>query len=80
MKYKAYTVVNAGHLRSLEAIVNLKLTKGWIPLGGVYSVSKEKRMEPIYEISGDGNSLEPTEKEYESTTNWCQSMVLPSGT
>lgn len=77
MKYKAYSVVNAGHLRTLEATVNLKLEEGWIPLGNVYSAPMEERVEPIFEITPEGGSLTTKGAERKTSTNWCQAMVLP---
>ena len=77
MKYKEYKVINAGHLRSIEAMVNLNLKKGWIPLGNVYSAPKDKTVEPIWEIGPDNDSLQASDKEFETSTNWCQAMILP---
>lgn len=77
MKYKAYKVVNAGHLRTLEATVNLELVEGWIPLGNVYHAPKEKITEPIWRITEKGDSLEMSGAEAETDKNWCQAMVLP---
>jgi len=76
MKIKEYTVVNAGHLRTLEAIINLMLVDGWIPAGGIYSVPKTPTKEYVMQIGGDGG-LVVAGKMMDTDTNWCQAMILP---
>lgn len=71
-----YEVVNARNLRSLEAVVTLKLRDGWELVGGVFGQAVESRGEVVWKISSDGRSIEPTGTEIVSSTNWCQAMVF----
>ena len=70
---EGYIVVNAPHLRSLEAIVNIKMQDGWQPLGGVYSTYEKKKLAPLW-IINDLGELE-TKGERMSNKNWCQAMI-----
>jgi len=75
MKAKAYHVVNAGHLRSLEAVVTIQIGQGWQPLGGVYSAPKTPTSEPIWKIDMAGTGLTTAQDDAPTSTNWCQAMI-----
>lgn len=75
MKAKAYQVINAWHLRGLEALVTRCIVvEGWEPIGGVHSVPAEKRMAPVYQLNPD-MSID-NELELETDRLWFQAMVL----
>ncbi len=76
IKLKGYCVVNAGHLRTLEAIINLKIRDGWIPQGSVHSTPKPSQVDNVMQIDADGTGLEMTPAALETSTNWCQAMVI----
>lgn len=70
-----YKVINAGHLRTLESIVNLNMRDGWVPTGGVYAVPKDREREHIWSISSDGEGTEPVGDAIETELNWCQAVI-----
>lgn len=72
-----YIVVNAQNLRSLEAIVTLKLREGWELAG---SLVEQRREEPlsnslVWRIDQETQSLKADETGIKSISNWCQPMI-----
>lgn len=71
----AYKVINAGHLRTLEALVNLNIRKGWKPHGSVFALKTHTSTAAILELSDCGTELVEC-IEAKTNTNWFQAMVL----
>lgn len=72
---KEYKVLNARHLRTLEALVNLNVRKGWQPHGSVFALKTQTNTTMILALSDCGKEL--VERiEAESDTNWFQAMIL----
>lgn len=72
-----YKVINADHLRSLEAIVNFNILKGWVPCGGVFCKPIEPRESPIYQVSDDGKSIKVAVELSGTESLWSQAMIRP---
>ncbi len=72
---KAYKVLNAGHIHTLEALVNLNIRKGWKPHGSVFALKTQTNTVAILELSDCGKELVEC-IEAETYANWFQAMVL----
>ena len=72
---KTYKVLNAGHLRTLEALVNLNIRKGWKPQGSVFALKTQTSTVAILELSDCGKELVEC-AEAPTNTNWFQAMIL----
>lgn len=70
-----YKVVNADHLRSLEALVNLNILNGWTPSGGVFCHTTEPRESPIYELSSNKEEIFVAVSSAPTKVLWSQAMI-----
>ena len=75
-KETTFIVINAENLRSLEAIVTLKLREGWELAGSIYSQPREEPINSlIWSINNKGTGLTNDNETVKSVTNWCQPML-----
>jgi hypothetical protein len=72
----AYRVQCNRHLRNLELGVNIAISEGWQPLGGISCVETTPDSEPLFTMEKDG-TLTPGEFK-ESTRMWAQALILPN--
>lgn len=72
----SYKVINAPHLRTLEALVNKNILEGWEPIGGVSATQTMQSVEPVMTLMSDG-SIQPCSDPIPSERIWTQAMVSP---